>query len=213
MKKQEWSGEEIQRAFPTATNLLDLIRSAEEQVVDEGRVVCEIFVNGTQFSEKDEGRWASEPIGSIHKFAVGTESVDVLLVDTIESAKNYVNQLSQASLIASERFRAGQLPESREIFGTVVDGASWLLEMVDQIRRVAGEKDWRMNRLAWDEAEEALKKQTRELLTAFEAEDFVLVADLLEYDWTSGLELWLKYLSTIEPGSQDGSSATESTLG
>jgi hypothetical protein len=73
----------------------------------------------------------------------------------------------------------------------MLEGCSWLVETITHVRGAASGIGTPIGDIdRWFEAEKTINRVVRELSEGYAASDFVLVADLLEYELTGALQIW-----------------------
>jgi hypothetical protein len=166
--------------------LKDLILEVEKQVQNQGHVVCDIFVNGIKLDEQDESDLATAGIGQIFHLKVTSQDPETLLADTLKDTLQLISVLEDLSLKTSEAFR-------RQEFEVAHSSFSELLEMCSYLTEVAF--------LVEADMSTALRRQYRQLIvdidSAFQTKDFVLLADLLEYELTNVLAQLKEEISIV----------------
>lgn len=187
------------------STLGEILKSLERDFFHRGQVVCEIIVNGMLLKEADEGRLSLAKAHEIESLSLKTSPIAPLLKEAALSTSGYVIQLKDVSVKNSEQFRLEDIGQAHVLFSAVIDGADSLLEMVKHIRNVASNLDHGPVPAQWDAVEYKFIQVLRGLVKAFQNRDFILVADLLEYEWTTALESWVTLLAVFN---RDGNAAT-----
>jgi hypothetical protein len=176
--------------------LKDIIRRLEMDFSCKGEVICEIHVNGILLNESDETRFGSSPAHEIHDLSVRTNRPDALIMQALESARVYIPQLEESCFESAGAFRGHDLAMAQRCFSETLEGCTWLVETLTHIRGAAsgiGQPIGSIDR--WFEAEKAINRVVREVSEGYIASDFVLVADLLEYELTGALQIWAEALN------------------
>jgi hypothetical protein len=195
MNEFHLSGQEISEKYGHCSSLTDLIREIEIQSKVESSVLCEIRVDGLLFLEEDESRFAGTSVSEIKQLDYKTQNVEQLVVDSIKSVLVYLSKLTETAIITSEKLRVGNWEEAYANLNSIVSGTEWVVDMLRQIRVVDGRAS--QLDLDWKELDADFLSTTKGLLDAFEKSDYVLVADLLEYDWSASLEKWLSLVNRL----------------
>jgi hypothetical protein len=190
MKISNWSVDEIQRDFKNCLSLNDIIEGIQDRLRESGEVLCEVRINGMALTETDEDRFAESPLSEIRELAVKSSEVPNLIRDAQSSILDYLNEMMRVSLKVSEHFRDGRMEEAHAAFHALIDAAHWLMEMIEQFNKT--------NPVSEADAEAQLLAVSQELLSVYQKKDYVLVADILEYDWTSTLEVWLSLIRNAD---------------
>lgn len=191
MTTSHWSKQEIESKFPGCATLKDLISRIEAEFSQKGEVICEIRVNGVLLSEADESKYASQPSTEIREIAISSNAPLNLIADAIKSALVLIPDLDKSCLSTSEQFRGADLNQAQRSFHECLEGVQWLIDTLIHVRGAAsGIQKPIAQPERWFEAEKLITRVVRELSEAYSGDDYVLVADLLEYELTGALSIW-----------------------
>ena len=103
--------------------------------------------------------------------------------------------LSQASTETAKLLREGEIRRASENLDEALVGCQWFVETIHHARGAAsgiGASVAAPER--WLEAEKFFSKVIRELTETFDRKDYVMTADVLEYELTGALEMWTPVL-------------------
>jgi hypothetical protein len=192
-----WDSQEIRQQFATCANLKEVIVKIENDFSKKGEVICEIRVNGVRLNESDEARYAESRLEAINDLSVSINRADSLILDALVSAHAFVPELEKSCVATGDSLRGSEISLAQKQFGETLEGCQWLIDTVGHIRGAAsgiGQPVERTER--WFEAERVIAKVVREISTAYEAGDSVLVADLLEYEMTGALHIWQEVIES-----------------
>jgi hypothetical protein len=197
MVEVKWDGDQIQQTFPESTCLGDLVESASKKARENGEFVCAISVNDLNLNEDQENKFKATPIGEIRAFAIKTQNLNVLLDQSIEEARVFLGQLIKSIDKAAEIFRTDDLYRAHQFYRTCIDGTQLFVEMVTHYK-VAHQKNFGSPLESWSGFEQKLAEGLRQVLEAYRQKNYILVADLLEYEVSQILLDWQKKLSKAE---------------
>lgn len=186
-----WTEEEIAVKFAGCRNLREIIEQLEAEFSNRGEVICEIHVNDVPLDDGDEAKFANSKREEIRKLAVRSNKPQALIADAIQSACVFVPELEKSCLATAELFRGSDLALAQKRFHETLEGCQWLVDTLMHVRGAAsniGEPIAHAER--WYEAEKILMKAISELSEAYANRDYVLVADLLEYEVTGAMSIW-----------------------
>jgi hypothetical protein len=193
VKIKKWSKEEIKNEFPDSLLVGGLIRNIEDKF-KESMVVCEVKLNEMVLSENDEQRFAGEPISLIENLEVKLSPVHQLLNESLNSLVEYVQKVNDYSIACSDLFREEDLTEAHNRFQEIINGATWITDMMGHLRNIKTRAEAELN--DWNALTKDLLSVVREILSAYEKKDFVMVADLMEYEWTTALDSTANFLKS-----------------
>lgn len=196
MTKSVWNSQEISKEFSDCTTLREMIAKIELDFSGRGEVICEIMVNGIPLDEDDEVKYADSPRKDISDLQISSDNPFVLLGDALNSVQEYLPQLEEMTVRTADFFRGVDLIRAQREFTETLDGCKWFFDTLVHIRNAASGIGKPLHQAErWFAAEKVIMKVVRELSQAYSRADFVLVADLLEYELTSGLEVWKEVLA------------------
>jgi hypothetical protein len=152
----------------------------------EGRVVTDVFVNNEHFSEIYPHQ--AEDID-----AAGIESVDVKSVPRLQMAFDITLELDKVVRLmdhgakrVAELFRQADDAEALEVYQDLLDVTRDFLNMVGVLRQEAKPADSKV----FDTAHEEVSNLFTEMTEVLENEDWILLADLLEYEFIPAMNRW-----------------------
>ncbi len=191
MTTSVWANTEISTEFPQAKNLGEVISELEATFQLKGEVICEIQVNGIAISEEDEVRLGATPVTEIESLIICSSEPARLIDQALGSCKEFIPHVKQSCIRTSEKLRGTDAAGAQNQFIETMEGCYWL---VDTLRHVRGASK-NSNLDQWTVYENKMASVVREVVTAFEAKDYVLVADLLEYELSEAVAAWETVLS------------------
>lgn len=203
MIKTYWTKPEIHEKFAGCETLGEVIKSIEAEFISHGEVVCEIRVNGLVLKEEDEKKFAESKLAEINELMVQTNAPKNLIAQALDSALDYLPKAQTACLECAELYRAGKSADAQQFFQDVVEGCFWILDTVVHMRG-AHENLSSKNSVStdWLILEKKFVADLKELLTASEKRDFILTADLLEYEMSTDLEAMVPILTAYQDQGQ-----------
>lgn len=191
MTESSWDKARIQAAFAGCATLKEIIDRLESDFIARGEVICEITVNGVLLNDGDEARLGAMKANEIVALAVRSNLPANLINDAIRSAQVLIQDLEKSCLATAEHFRGSDMHEAQKSFHECLEGCQWLVDTLLHVRGAAsGTRQPISQPERWYEAEKLIARVIRELSEAYSAKDYVLVADLLEYEMTGALAVW-----------------------
>lgn len=118
-----------------------------------------------------------------------------LLANNLTNAKEYLERLVPGFQKAADLFRMGNEQEANQYYLQILDGIDWFSQVVLTIVN-AQEKNLEGQSL--EERQEKLTDLMAQMLEANKTQDWVLMADLLEYEMMPFYQGWQDALSRIE---------------
>lgn len=199
MESKQWSNEDILSEFESCNNLSEVIDSLEKEYWTKGRVVCEIRVNGVFLTEEDESRLGQENISAIERLEIKSRLPKELMMDAVQSYRELIPEIKNNVLDAAECYREMDVKRAQESFSSVLDACRWLTDALFLLKKNV--RNWLRTDLdgeGWKTCEARYIEVIKEIMVAFEAKDYVLLSDLLEYELANSLDEWLIQLSSAD---------------
>lgn len=197
METRTYHPNEIDSLFSSNGTLKTAIVELEKKLSSEGKVLCGIKINGMNLGPDDEIKFEKSGRSEIQQLEIKAETLANLISDSQQSLVAYFAQMKATALKASEALRAGVIKDANEMISAIVDGTSWVTDMLNQIR-ILHPAFYKVER-EWIRVENEFLRVSRELLESFERDDMVLLADNLEYEWSNSIDQWLNILSELDP--------------
>jgi hypothetical protein len=197
MTTQIWNKAELSEEFPQAQTLQSIITSIEGVYNRKGEVICEIRVNGLLMDENDEKKFAESSSSEIQQIEVRTNRPADLIRNAMNSVLTFIPDLERASLAAAEKLRGAEFAQGQKSFGEVLEGCQWIFDTLLHVRGAAsGTGKPLAQPERWYEAEKIIAQVVKEVSGAYGNNDFVLVADLLEYEVTGAMAIWKEVIES-----------------
>lgn len=200
MTDSNWTSDQIANDFVDCNTVGEVINRLEIIVAARGEVICEIRVNGELIDEEQEAKLAAEaktmnPRSAIRSLSIRSDRPEHLIGEALRSSLSFIPLLTRASVDTACRFRDGDVHVGSEQLNEALEGCQWFVETIHHARGAAsglGTGVYQAER--WQQAEKMLFDVLTELTATFDRKDFLLVADLLEYELTAALEMWAPVL-------------------
>ncbi len=201
MTHYRWSQTELVASYPEAENFGALIGCLEKEVTKFGEVICDIRVNGELVAD-EEGATKDLKIDAIQLVEVTAQKPTDLLSDSLDSTLEYLDRLVVALEKNAFLFRGADLKKAYEFHRSCIEGTQWFVKMVTLFKG-AYENAFQVPLVGWQENEDELEKVLRQVLDVFQAKNFVLMADVIEYDLLNNLQNWRERLREIRSNFND----------
>lgn len=93
-------------------------------------------------------------------------------IEVLNTAKEYMNNLNKAILKASQYLQNGDYFNGTNLIISISDGLEWVVQLIT-LRKDIYQEDMQMAKLV---------ENIKEVVEAFENEDYILIGDLLQYE-------------------------------
>ena len=196
-----WTSDQISLEFKDCVTVGEVLQRLEIIVAAKGEVICEIRVNGQILDDTQEADILNDeqkrnPASAIQTLSIRSDRPEHLIGQALRSTLSFIPLLTNASVETAQRFRDGDVHLGSEQLNEALEGCQWFVETIHHARgAAAGLGDGVHQVERWQQAEKMLFHVITELTETFDRKDYLLVADLLEYELTAALEMWSPVLS------------------
>lgn len=179
----------------TLGELLDQLLTQEP---GQGNFFSNIRLNDADVAS-DSAETRQTPISQIETLETEIASLSEILEKNIINAQNYLKKLLPGIQKAADLFRSGSEQEANKFFINIIDGMDWFSEVMDTIAKVDDLQTEAvvLDRKNFEARQEKLVGWTQEMVEANKNNDWVLLADLLEYEILPYYAEWDEYLPQI----------------
>ncbi len=174
-------------SFDDVSNLEELIYEIMENYVPGDRLITEVKINDITFSERWPGEAKVIPLDKIYKIEFLTKPLSFVAEKLLEDLPNRIDEITNGLKEAAELYRVADEQEANLNFVKVVTTLRDFINFITQLKRV--------DIIKWDELDleedyEKLIKLMDEMLDVQEDEDWILLADLIEYELAPLMDSW-----------------------
>jgi len=189
MNKTIMTRAEILADYAECRDLGQLIRKMEETLTAQGQVICQFRLNGLSLSEADEKRLAGIDLQDVEMIEVDSESPIALLFGLMENWVLELPKLLENTEALAKLIRFEGIEGHLKPFVELVESCQFLLDSLMSLEKVI--QGVEVATPNWQKAQELTAAGIGEALRQFENKDFVLLAEILEYDLAHALQVWL----------------------
>lgn len=185
---------EIEKNFNigSAGNLGDLYKKLLAEFKDQDSIVYKILLNGQVLNEEELHNRGDLPVKDIGSLELVILTLKELALNNINNAMEYINKLIPGINKASELFRTQNAIEANKFYIQCIEGLTWLQEVIENVLPILRKE---LEQL--DFGSQVIKKHQNQLLPLIKKikdsqsrEDWVMLADLLEYELSPYLDEW-----------------------
>jgi hypothetical protein len=184
-----WNAGELASDFPDLKTLGELIDRASAVARQRGQFVCSIKVNGLNLSEDQEAKFGQTPLAEVNDFSIKIQDLDLLLDESTNQCVTFLNHLIKSLEVASHMFRAEDLAAAHRFYRTCIEGTQLFIEMLTHYK-VAAQNSKKVDLGGWSKLELSLQRALMQILEAYRQKNYILVADLLEYELSPVFIQW-----------------------
>ncbi len=186
--------------------LSDVLQHIQTSDAEQPLLIAHLKLNGRDMlpdSEETRGVLVSE----IQTLEIETSTLSESILRNIDNAEEYLNKLLPGIERAAELFRSENELEANKFFIKIVDGIDWLSQVFQIVIAAQNRRPetYEINGTTIKARQDKLKELIQQMATANENQDWVLLADLLEYEIHPYYEEWhtlIPQLRNPSPGSQ-----------
>ncbi|QJT09958.1 hypothetical protein [Oceanidesulfovibrio marinus] len=174
-------------------NLEDLLVKMMESENLESRVVTDVLVDDEAFSEIYPHQAEDIETSSIQKVEIKSVSVTDMAVSITTELETVVQIMSQGGRKVAELFRQADDAEALELFQDLLDVTQNFMRMIAVLR-----EEFDMSKSTeFNAASQEISGVLTEISEVLENEDWILLADLLEFEFIPSVEKWDRVISLL----------------
>jgi hypothetical protein len=166
------------------------------------RTLKEVKVNGRPYESAAMGLPTGIFRAQIGRLEVETLDAREVSIHFLRQAGAYLRTISLSSEKVAELFRIGDERETNEHYLRTLDSLQLFMQVLSTAQETLGlDFNQNLDDGTWPEMHlERLSVLVQEMLEAQEEEDWILLADLLQYDLVSVLTHWQEIIPQISKG-------------
>ena len=160
-----------------------------------GSYIRRIWLDQQEFPSDDRETLQKKPV-DINSLEVELADLKDLVATNLSNALDYLEKLIPGFDQAADLFRTGNEQEANKYYIQILDGMDWFSEVVNVVMSSEGEGQEPENSLRIRQAK--LTDLMSQMLEANKNQDWVLLADILEYEMTPFYKEWQTILSRLK---------------
>ncbi|MCF8719771.1 hypothetical protein [Nitrospina gracilis] len=183
----------------TQTRLGDLLEHIQKETLQEDQFLFKIRVNEKSV-EFGSNETKETPLTEVQKLEIETSSMNDMVNENIQNAIGYLERLIPGLEQVGNMFRDGNQQQANQLFMDVVDGIDWfsqLVELVVQARQL-DVNAVQYNGKTLSDRKQQLLTMTQSVLEVHKKQDWIRLADLLEYEFLPYYKDWLEVLPQLK---------------
>jgi hypothetical protein len=167
------------------------------KVVEDGhledRIVTDVMVNQEPFTEIYPHQAEDIEMSEVETVEIVTMATEDMAVEITLELYKVVNLMSEGGKRVAALFRQADDAEALETYQDLIDVIRNFLNMVGILRDEYSLRDTE----SYLESAEELNAMFTEMSNVLENEDWILLADLLEYEFLPAVEKWKKVIKAL----------------
>ncbi|MBA4356996.1 MAG: hypothetical protein C0405_04640 [Desulfovibrio sp.] len=186
-------GHKSDLSFANFSNLDQVFVKVMEEGLLHDRIVTDVFVNDEPFSEIYPHQAEDIDASELRSVDIRTMPVGEMAVEITRELYKVVTLMGEGASRVAELFRQADDAEALETYQDLVDVTRDFLGMIGTLRGEFSLKDYR----EFEEASNQLSTLFGEMTTVMGNEDWILLADLLEYEFLPAVNRWKKVVAQL----------------
>lgn len=174
-------------------NLEQVFSTVMEDGALENRIVTDVLVNDEPFTEIYPHQAEDIEMSEVESVEIRTMEVNDMAVEITRELYKVVTIMSEGGKRVAELFRQADDAEALETYQDLLDVTRNFLQMVGLLRNEYSLKE----HVQYADAAEELSGLFTEMSDVLENEDWILLADLLEYEFLPAVEKWKKVIAQL----------------
>lgn len=181
-------------------NLQELLEGLMAARLGDDRTLREVKVNGRPFEAADLGPAQHVGRGQIQRLDVETVSAREVALHFLANSDGYLRAIAASIERVAELFRVGDEASASGHYLNTLESLQLFMQVLQTSRDTLGLNFAQMGpgNQSVDRLLIKLQRLIQELLVAQEQEDWVLLADLLQYDLSEEINRWLGMVPALK---------------
>lgn len=162
----------------------EIIETISEEAAEPGSSITNVKLNGEDITGKDWERFAHLTAGDIRNLEIETGDMEQLALETLNSLFEFTGNLVNELKRVTELFRLGNAVQGGDVFSRAIDGIQLVNHASAMIERNLGidPSGSQGNGNTLTQQLNNLQPILEDMFSAQKDQDWVLLADLLEYE-------------------------------
>jgi hypothetical protein len=179
-------------SFSAWSNLLD---DLETHRISKGNAIASVFFDGEEISQFRHGDILEHSLNAVNTIQITTSSIQGMVKEAIADAGHYQSALQNAVLETAEMFRLQNLKDANSQLSEIFQGIKMFIALVKGLE-IQGSVHAPMISGQVDKLVEEMGPTLESLIESQNQQDWILVADILEFELASAI-------NAFEPVIQD----------
>ena len=172
---------------PTLSELLDLIRTND---LTDQQFISDVTCDGVSINLKEEEDLGPKELTEFSSIAVSINSPDEIIFESLQNNDEVSTSLCEILTQVAEQFRVGMITEVMEGFISSLEHIESFLQIINHIRSFMLENYEESPHEQMNDYIKQFLDISAEMLEAQNEDDYILLADLIEYEVVPLLEDW-----------------------
>ena len=180
-------------------NLEEILVKVMSDLIKPGQVITTVKLNGEVYSEKKPHDAVRISLSDIKTLEIDTMGTDEIAWRFLDSGVEQVDMIIQGAQKISELFRIADEGEANKQHAEFVNALRLFLQMVAEVKEILHlDLTSTFKGRTVEDRVEKLSEMMDQMLHVQEEEDWIMLADLLEYELIPLLEEWKSILPLLK---------------
>jgi hypothetical protein len=202
MTKLYVNNQEIAPPPPSISSLEQIIKHVEDNLLPPNAVIKQVNLDGSPIDASASQNDPALLLGDLtqrEKIEIFTCTLKEIALDSIREASSYLERAETLTPSIASSFRDFPGPEAFETLKQLYDGFYWLTMLLDRLELVFKiDLDGTVvSGTSIREYHQKFLSILKQLVTAQEQEDFILIGDLLEFELIPIIPVWKSLFADI----------------
>lgn len=198
MERFKVSGDELRNFYNGNVALQKVFTDIENDLRASNQVVCQYIVNGLALSENEEAKFSEVTLEQVETLEYVSENSRDITGQVLRGWIEALPELMTQTEKLAQRMRTQGFSGLLKSIHDLVQNCEFLIDSTVALKETMGDQFLSGSPVNWSKAEAESKKTVLEALRALENKDFILLADVLEYDLNNVLQMWCEHLRMLE---------------
>lgn len=186
-------GQKCDLEFAQFANLDEVFSTVAEKGYLNDRVVTDVFVNDEPFSEVYPHQSEDINVDDVRSVEIKTIATAEMAIEITRELYKVVTLMGEGGRSVADLFRQADDAEALETYQDLLDVTRNFLGMIGVLRNEYTLKDHK----EYEAIGEAMSSLFSEMTEVLENEDWILLADLLEYEFLPLVDKWKKVIAQL----------------
>jgi hypothetical protein len=183
----------------SVNNLEEILVKVMSDLIRPGQVITTVKLNGEVYSEENPHDAVRISLSDIETLEIHTMATDEIAWRFLDSGVEQVDMIIQGAQKISELFRIADETEANEQYADFLESLRLFLQMVAEVKAILNlDLASAFKGRTVEDRVEKLSEMMDQMLHVQEEEDWIMLADLLEYELIPLLEEWKSILPLLK---------------
>ena len=183
----------------SVNNLEEILVKVMSDLIRPGQVITTVKLNGEVYSEENPHDAVRISLSEIETLEIDTMATDEIAWRFLDSGVEQVDMIIQGAQKISELFRIADEGEANEEYANFLESLRLFLQMVAEVKAILNlDLASAFKGRTVEDRVQKLSEMMDQILHVQEEEDWIMLADLLEYELIPLLEEWKSILPLLK---------------